>query len=34
MTPKLTLNYGMRYMYQAPWQVRDNRVSLSGSEEQ
>lgn len=24
---KLTLNYGVRYMYQAPWHVRDNRVS-------
>lgn len=26
-TSKLTLNYGLRYMYQAPWRVRDNRVS-------
>ncbi len=25
--PKLTLNYGVRYMYQSPWRVRDNRVS-------
>jgi len=26
-TSKLTLNYGIRYMYQSPWAVRDNRVS-------
>lgn len=24
---KLTLNYGLRYVYQSPWRVRDNRVS-------
>jgi hypothetical protein len=24
---KLTLNYGLRYMYQSPWRVRDDRVS-------
>jgi hypothetical protein len=28
VTPKLTLNYGIRYMYQSPWKVRDNRVSF------
>lgn len=28
VTPKLTLNYGIRYMYQAPWRVRDDRVSF------
>ncbi len=28
VTPKLTLNYGVRYMYQSPWKVRDNRVSF------
>ena len=27
VNPKLTLTYGIRYMYQAPWHVRDNRVS-------
>jgi hypothetical protein len=27
VTPKLTLNYGMRYVYQAPWAVRDNRAT-------
>ena len=27
VTPKLTLNYGMRYVYQAPWGVRDNRAT-------
>ncbi len=27
VNPKLTLNYGVRYMYQAPWRVRDKRVS-------
>jgi len=26
-TSRLTLNYGMRYMYQQPWRIRDNRVS-------
>ncbi len=26
-TPKLTLYYGVRYMYQTPWWVRDNRVT-------
>jgi hypothetical protein len=25
--PKLTLNYGLRYVYQTPWQVRDDRVT-------
>jgi hypothetical protein len=25
--PRLTLNYGLRYMYQAPWTVRDDRES-------
>lgn len=24
---RLTLNYGLRYVYQSPWSVRDNRVS-------
>jgi len=24
---RLTINYGMRYVYQSPWQFRDNRVS-------
>ena len=28
VTPKLTLNYGVRYMYQTPWKVRDDRVSF------
>jgi hypothetical protein len=28
VTPRLTLNYGVRYMYQQPWRVRDNRVSF------
>lgn len=27
VTPKLTINYGIRYMYQSPWRVRDDRVS-------
>jgi hypothetical protein len=27
VTPKLTLNYGVRYTYQSPWRVRDDRVS-------
>lgn len=27
LTSKLTLNYGVRYMYQQPWSVRDDRVS-------
>ena len=27
VTSKLTLNYGMRYTYQSPWAVRDNRVT-------
>ena len=27
VTPKLTLNYGLRYTYQSPWRVRDDRVS-------
>jgi hypothetical protein len=27
VTPKLTLNYGIRYTYQGPWRVRDDRVS-------
>lgn len=27
VSPKLTLNYGLRYVYQSPWRVRDNRVS-------
>jgi len=27
VTPKLTLNYGLRYVYQSPWHVRDDRVS-------
>jgi hypothetical protein len=26
-TPRLTLNYGIRYMYQQPWRIRDDRVS-------
>jgi hypothetical protein len=26
-TPKLTLNYGLRYTYQSPWVMRDNRAS-------
>jgi len=26
-TPRLTLNYGIRYMYQAPWQERDRNYS-------
>jgi hypothetical protein len=26
-TPRLTLNYGLRYVYQAPWKVRDDRVT-------
>jgi carboxypeptidase family protein len=25
---KLTLNYGLRYVYQSPWRVRDDRVSF------
>jgi hypothetical protein len=28
VTPKLTLNYGVRYLYQQPWRVRDDRVSF------
>jgi hypothetical protein len=24
---RLTISYGMRYVYQSPWQFRDNRVS-------
>ena len=27
VTPKLTLNYGLRYVYQTPWSVRDDRAS-------
>lgn len=27
ISPKLTLNYGIRYIYQSPWKVRDDRVS-------
>jgi carboxypeptidase family protein len=27
VNPKLTLNYGVRYTYQSPWRVRDDRVS-------
>lgn len=27
VTPKLTLNYGLRYVYQTPWHVRDYRVT-------
>lgn len=27
VTPRLTLNYGIRYTYQSPWRVRDDRVS-------
>ena len=27
VTSKLTLNYGVRYQYQEPWRVRDDRVS-------
>ena len=27
ITSKLTLNYGLRYVYQGPWRVRDNRVT-------
>jgi hypothetical protein len=26
-TPRLTLYYGLRYMYQTPWRVRDDRVT-------
>lgn len=26
-TPKLTLNFGLRYVYEQSWQVRDDRVS-------
>ena len=26
--PKLTLNFGLRYVYEQSWQVRDNRVSF------
>ena len=26
-TPNLTLNYGLRYVYQSPWSTRDNHVS-------
>ncbi len=26
-TPKLTLNYGLRYTYQSPWVMWDNRAS-------
>ena len=28
VTPRLTLNYGIRYMFQTPWKVRDDRVSF------
>ena len=34
VTSRLTLNYGLRYMYQSPWRVRDNRVSYPRPEEQ
>src|SRR5205809_4389193 len=27
VTPRLTLNYGLRYVYQTPWSVRDDRVT-------
>ena len=27
VTSKLTLNYGVRYQYQEPWRIRDDRVS-------
>jgi hypothetical protein len=27
VTPKLTLNYGLRYVYQTPWIVRDDRAT-------
>ena len=27
VTSRLTVNYGVRYMYQSPWKIRDNRVS-------
>src|SRR5215813_13627591 len=26
-TPRLTINYGLRYMYQSPWQERDRNYS-------
>ena len=29
-TPRLTFNYGLRYMYQSPWQERDRNYSRSG----